>query len=321
MKLYYFSYFIRKISTQEKLIHNISDLLTAYCKSNNNALKGSFKYGDEKLYLAKIDGYKNTYYFLKTNNNDLLKRINENSISVGDIKDKLHNNEKVAFTSHIHLSSDRSILAIASGVSCPRIDTFADYFNNLIKKLGLNDYEIEFTALTSNATKKDLLEMEVVNSIFVDVDADNGSGKAILSELFGDTNSGIGGFKITVESTQGNIKEALKKIINKKDKSGIVRIGAKAKHSELKGQLMDYWLDNENALSDKLSPSAKRKSLADQIGEKFDSNAQLQTLYNSFISNLTNAKTDTDANLVSANDQKYFDDLGGGNEKDGNQKA
>jgi hypothetical protein len=319
MKLYYFSYVIRKTSTQEKIIHNIFGLLNAYCKSSNTALKVSFKYGDEKLYLAKMDGYQNTFYFLKTNNNDLLKLINEISIAVGNMKDTIKSNEKVAFTSHIHLSSDKSILAIASGISCPRIDTFADYFNRLLKKIDLPDYEIEFTALSSSATKKDLLEMEVVNSIFVDVGADNSTGKALLKELFGDSDAGIGGFKITVESTQGNIKEALKSIVNKKDQSGIVQIGAKAKHDELQGQLMEYWLDNEHALSDKLSPSAKRKSIADQIGEKFDGNLQVTTLYNSFIDNIPNAKSEPDANLTLANELTFFDEREEGNEKVGDK--
>ncbi|TCN78035.1 hypothetical protein [Shewanella fodinae] len=309
MKLYYFSYIIRKISTQEKYLHNIADLLGAFHKSNNVALKSSFKRGDEKLYLTKIDGYLNTYYFLKTSNDDLLKRINEQNFTVSDIKDKLESGEKMAFTAHIHFSTAQPILAIASGIGCPRLDVFADYTNELFKKVGLNDYEVEFTALSANSTKKDLLEMEVVNSIFIDIDADEGIGKTFLKELAGEYTSGVGSFRVTVESTQGNIKDTFRKIIKKNDQDknrGIIRVGAKAKHDELTGQLMDYWLDNENVLADKINPKAKRKSIADQIGEKFDQNSQAITLYEKFINNQPNVNSTENATLTRFNAPESF---------------
>lgn len=309
MKLYYFSYFIRKKSTQEKFNYNISQLIRAYCHSKNVALKSSFKSGDEKLYLTKVAGYQNTYYFLKTSDDDLLKRINETNFLVGDIKDNLQDSEKLAFTSHFQLAVDRAILAIASGIGCPRFDALVDYVNRLFTKSGLDDYEIELIALSAEATKKDLLEMELVNSVYIDIDADNGIGKTIANELFGNNTAGLGNFKVKVESATGNMKNAFKSIVNKKDKSGILKIGAKAKHDEFKGILMEYWLDNENVLADKINPRAKAKSIADQIGEKIDTNQNVINLYKLFLNNQVNLKSGDEQALKLAETQAFFDEI------------
>lgn len=325
MKLFYFSYLIRKTDTQQKLLHNISEFMGAYHKSKNAALKGSFKRGDEKVYLTKIDGYLTTYYFLRTSDHDLLKHINVQNFSVNDIKDKLATDERMAFTAHMHLSSDKPIIAIASGIGSPRIDMFADYINELFKKVGLSGYEIEFTALSSNPTKQDLLQMEVINSIYVDIDADEGIGKSILKEIAGNSTKGIGSFRITIESSEGNMKSAFKGILNKIQgkNSGVIRVGAKAKHSELKGQLMDYWLENENVLSDIINPKAKRTSVPDQIGEKFDTNPLVNTLYLKFIQNQPNVISDADTTLLAYNDSAPFDaiNVNSTNDQDSDSKA
>ncbi len=311
MKLYYFAYILRQVSTQEKYLHNIADFASAFHHSENNSLKTSFKRGDDKLYLTKIDGYQNTFYFLKTSNDDLLKRINEQDFSVTGMGDKLESNEKMAFTSHIHFSTDQSVLAIASGIGCPRFDIFAEYINELFIKVGLADFEIELIALSSSASKKDLLEMEVVNSIYVDVDADEGIGKALLKELAGDNTPGVGSFRIIIEPTAGNMTQALKSIISRKESnntSGIIKLGAKAKHDEFKGQLMEYWLDNESSLADKINPRTKRKNIADQIGEKFDSNLQLSNLYKNFVDNQNNLIVAGKADLLAYNNKSKFNE-------------
>lgn len=288
MKLRYFGYYLREFNSQETFLYNIKKIIDAFVSLHNVELKSSFKRGDEKLYLTKVAMQKNLYYFVRTSDDDLIKRINEQSLTVGDISDNLAENEKVVFASYVYICSKKQMIAFASGISCPRCDDFADYINEMFAKVGLKDYEISLKALTTTSSKQDLLTMEVVNSIYVDVAADQGIGKKICKLLTGSETGSIGNFRITIEPSGSNLRDVFRQLITKHDttKSGDkIRFGAKAKHDELKGQLMDHWLDNENNLTDSLNPRAKRKAITDQITEKFDQNEKLESLFNSFVSN------------------------------------
>lgn len=311
MKLRYFGYYLRKFDTQKTFLFNIKSIVDAFISSNNMELKSSFKRGDDKLYLTPIAGQKNVYYFVRTSDDDLIKRINEQNLTVSDISDKLSANEKVALASYVYLSDKDNLMACASSTSCPRFDDFAGYINELFKKVGLDNYEFFIDALTSNTDKADLMKMEMVNSVYVDVAADKSLGKLIARELTGSANAALGNFRITIEPTGTNLKQTFYSILNRlaprgktNKKQGITRIGAKAKHNELKGQLIDYWLDNENTLTDNLNPKAKRK-LPDQITAKRDENQHLDKLYKAYIKNKS-LKAELDTLLSKYSDKAQF---------------
>ncbi|TCN64008.1 RexA-like intracellular sensor of abortive infection system [Vibrio crassostreae] len=311
MKLRYFGYYLRKFDTQQKFLFNIKPIVDAFIGSNNTELKSSFKRGDEKLYLTQIKGHKNLYYFVRTSDDDIIKRINEQSITVGEISDKLSANEKVAFASHVYICPQNQIIAVASGMSCPRFDDFADYINELFHKVKLNNYQFHIDALTANASKQDLLKMKMVNSVYVDVAADKSLGKLIAKELTGSANTSLGDFRITIEPNGTNLKGAFKTMMNRlapngtaSNTQGVTSIGAKAKHDELKGQLMDYWLDNENNLLDSLNKGAKTK-LPAQITAKFDSNTDLGPLYKEYLKD-EGLKAKADPLLDTYKDVKTF---------------
>jgi ribose 5-phosphate isomerase RpiB len=292
MKLRYFGYYLRELGSQEPFLYNIKPIIDAFVSSKNLRLKSSFKRGDEKLYLTKVAAQKNLYYFVRTSDDDIIKRVNEQNITVGEIADYLEENEKIAFASYLYICPKIQVIAFASGVSSPRFDDFTDYINEVFQKIQLKDYEIGLSALTTTSSKKDLLEMEVVNSIYVDIAADRDISRYLCKKLTGSESGSLGNLRITIEPSGSNMRDVFRKIVHKLDKTGnaknnngVIQIGAKAKHDELKGQLMDHWLDSENNLVDQLSPRAKRKKLADQICEKFDANTKLVSLFKAYATN------------------------------------
>ncbi|MFA0522791.1 hypothetical protein AB4517_04095 [Vibrio sp. 10N.222.52.C3] len=292
MKLRYFGYYLREFDSQETFLYNIKPIIDAFVSANNIELKSSFKRGDEKLYLTKVAAQKNLYYFVRTSDDDIIKRVNEQNITVGEISDNLAANEKVAFASYVYICPERQVIACASGMSCPRFDDLADYINEMFKKVGLNKYEVGLSALTTTSSKTDLLEMEVVNSIYIDVAADRDISRYLCKKLTGSESGSLGNLRITIEPSGSNMRDVFRKIVHRHDTTGnsqssdgITQIGAKAKHDELKGQLMDHWLDNENNLVDSLNPKAKRRKLPDQISEKFDQNELLALLFRDYVSN------------------------------------
>lgn len=314
MKLRYFGYYLRNFDTQKKFLFNIKPIVDAFISSNNMDLKSSFERGDDKLYLTPITGHKNIYYFIRTSDDDFIKRINEKNLTVTDIVDKLSANEKVAYASHVYLSEIDCVMACASGISCPRFDDFADYINELFNKVGLDGYGYHIDALSLNSEKVDLLKMELVNSVYLDVAADKSLGKLIAKELTGNSDSSIGNFRITIEPAGTNLKDAFSSMLNRlapkgspDNQQGVTSIGAKAKLNEFKGQLNEYWLDNERNLTDNLNPKARRK-LPDQISSKYDENKTLSDLYKKYISN-NNLKVKKDKLLSMYEDNKKFSNI------------
>ncbi|WP_429219183.1 hypothetical protein [Aeromonas veronii] len=302
MKLRYFGYFIRNKRTQHKFLYNIKEILDAFTSATNLRLKSSFMVSGESLFLAKVDNTPNQFYFVRTSNAELIKRINLSQITIGDIHDRLEQDEDVAFASYVYVSSRECVMAVASSQGAPRFDTLAEYINSLFYKSGLGNYELEIHALTDAPTKESLLEMEVVNSIYVDIDANSDKG-ALLSRLFlRNSGAGIGSFRVIIESQHGNIKDVMPAFIEENpvdeaddsleslldesitDRSGIIRVGVRGKHNELAGQLMDYWLENSSVISDNLNPKAKRVLLPEQIAQRFDANQLRARLYESFVS-------------------------------------
>lgn len=312
MKLRYFGYLIREDSSQEKVLFNIKSIIDSFCTYENTSLKNSFKKLGSNLYLTKIEDYNNLYYFIKTNTSELIKNINTNNFSVDDIESKLKQDESLGFASYVYLCPKRSIIGIANSNISPRSDVFAEYVNNLFAKLDRAKYTIEMKALCQSAKKKDLLEMEFVNSAYIDIDANKGLGKLICNQIFSSEQKGLGKLKIKIEGTS-NIKEAFQGIVNKytDDKGcyvndeGVNNIGAKAKEHELQGQLMDFYLDNENILSDNLNPRAKRKSLSEQIDDKVTSNSKIEKLYQRYLSQNKHEKSQI-SDLIEFREVKKF---------------
>jgi hypothetical protein len=291
MKLRYFGYYLRQFDTQQKFLFNIKPIVDAFISSKNMTLKSNFKRGNDKLYLTNVLGYKNLYYFVRTSDDDYLKRINEQSLTVSDITSQLQPNEKVAYASYVYISPTDGIIACASSTSCPRFDELADYINELFSKISLKNYNFFIDALTSNTDKTDLMKMKMVNSVYIDVAADKTLSRLIAKELTGHSDTRLGNLRITIEPEGINLKKAFVSMLSRlvpngkvDNTQGVISIGAKAKHDELKGQLNDYWLDNENTLSDSLNPRLKTK-LPDQITAKYDANLQLAELYKLYVDN------------------------------------
>lgn len=289
MKLRYFGYLIREENSQEKISHNIKPIIDSYCLYGNSSLKKSFKRFDSNLYITKIEFHENLYFFIKTNSSEIIKKINTHNFSVGDIASQLSKDESLGFASYIYLSPNDPIIGIANSSISPRFDALSDYFNHLFTKIGQSQYTVEMTALCERSKKKNLLEMDMINSVYIDIDANKGIGKLISEQLFTSDHKGLGKLKIKVEGTN-NIKESFTKMVNKfiddkgkyLDNQGIECIGARAKENEFQGQLMDYYLDNENTLSDNLNPRAKTKTLPEQIDEKILENKKLKQLYKKY---------------------------------------
>ncbi|HAT8001525.1 TPA: hypothetical protein GF082_18820 [Citrobacter braakii] len=293
MKLRYFGYVVRNNKEQKEFIYNINNVLSAYCQSDNTLLKNSFVYNKENVYLLKIPTHQNLYFLIKTHNNEIINQINKKTFTVSNIKDKLTDDEKIGFASYVYFDDRNNIFAIANSINSPRVDVLCEYINVLFSKVGLGNYEIEASSLTKNSKKKDLLEMEVINSIYVDVDASKGLGTVIKDYLFSTGTQGIGNFKIVVESTTGNMKDAFSGlmsnftnedgVLENINESGLQKIGAKAKQDALRGQLLDYWLDNESGLSDPINPKAKVRTIMEQIERKYDDNLFKDEYYISFV--------------------------------------
>ncbi|MGF1758403.1 hypothetical protein L4D76_10730 [Photobacterium sagamiensis] len=293
MKLRYFAYTVRQQDTQQKILYNLKLGFDAFCEYDNKSLKGDFKKGDEKLYLIKVTTHQNLFYFVRTSDDSFLKRIDLQNITIGELQDKLNVHEKVVHTSYVYICPEREIIGFANGTGCPRPDSLQDYINLLFEKVGLDNFKVKLEALSESATKEELMKMDVVSSMFIDTSADRTLGRLVSGWLTGSDDEDFKGkITITIKPESNNMKDTFTKILNRhsleQNDSEILQIGAKAKHNELHGQLVDYWLDQSSKLADPLNPRAKRMNLHEQIEDKVDNNTRLKSVFKSHIDNIPN---------------------------------
>ncbi len=135
MKVNYFGYYIIKEPTGEKYLTSISGLLKSFCKYDNSELKNKFSYEDENLYLLHHVG--DTFLFMQTRNNELIKKINTQNISLGEIHSLLSENEKIGFASYVLLKDD--YFGYGSTLLAPKVDVFIGYINELLRRIGQAD--------------------------------------------------------------------------------------------------------------------------------------------------------------------------------------
>ena len=81
MKLAYFGYRIHDKKKNDHFLHDLSPFIAAFSEIKDKSFKNKFKAGnDENIYLFNVQP--NLYLFAMTKNNELVKKINKNTIKI-----------------------------------------------------------------------------------------------------------------------------------------------------------------------------------------------------------------------------------------------
>src|SRR5436305_712880 len=101
MKVTYFNYYLEDHhSPLERIICDLRQQVFRFCAYDNREFRISFQYKDgESIFVFWVA--ENTYLFIITKNNEIIKTINSSDVSHGNLYDRFQANESLGFASYL----------------------------------------------------------------------------------------------------------------------------------------------------------------------------------------------------------------------------
>jgi hypothetical protein len=163
-----------------------------------------------------------TFLFLITRSNELIRRINTSDLSIGDIHSLLEQDEQLGFASYIMFKEN--YFSFGSTLLAPKIDIFCSYLNNLFSKIGIDEWMLLPQALLYQATKDEVLNLTYIGKTTIELSKQNSFFKDLLASVSVDTTDALDleGIEIIIKpKTRKNIKPVVTKFLNTIPDEGI----------------------------------------------------------------------------------------------------
>ncbi|MGZ8174331.1 MULTISPECIES: hypothetical protein [Methylobacter] len=257
MRVNYFGYCLKNPGTGQKGLFDLSGFLKAYCRFENIDFKNNFKRSDEHLYL--LHHINDTFLFLITRSNELIRRINTNDLSIGDVHSLLEQDEQLGFASYVMFKEN--YFSFGSTLLAPKIDIFASYLNDLFNKIGINDWMFLPQALLYQATKDEVLNLAYIGKTTIELSKQNSFFQDLVASASADTTDTLDleGIEITIKpKKRKNIKPFVTKFLNTIPDEGIEKMIMKAKDEGM-SQMTDLYLVGKGAICDSVDKSRETR--------------------------------------------------------------
>jgi len=251
--------------------------------SQKSSITGSIAInsGSYYLYMHPIDS--DTFLFTKTNDSNLIQKINKSNSSVEEIIKSLATDELLGFASYVYIHGD--IMGFARSMYGPTTSDFAFFLKEL--QIPLNaGANISVEPLMRATTKADVLKMHFIGKTTVKVEATTGLSAGILTLLGAKDieEELLDSIEIVIKpKPRRNIKNLTKDIVSNPAKQ-FSDIGMRAK-DEAADIMTDHYLSEKGHLSAKIERSTN-SDVADEI--KFTFLRMKQNLNDTFIKQIGN---------------------------------
>lgn len=273
MKLSYYGYCFTEVKSGKKKIMSAHNFFRAFCAYSNPIFKNKFTHNGEQVFFLNSVG--NLYLFLQTRSDELIKKINLNNISVGEIYDLLDTGELIGFASYIYLKE--SYLGFASTIMAPRVGSFVCFVNNLLNSIGVTGYQFTLIPLLHQVSRADAIAMPFIGKSTIQINSSNSMFDDIrnfaggTAEEFKDVDS----FELVLKpKRKQDISKAVKKVISAVPDAGLEKMIVRAK-DELHGSLVDLYLAGKGIVADNID-TKDESVVAQKIDEKIKINPVLQ---------------------------------------------
>lgn len=282
MKLNYYGYHFEKIKTGEKILANIEVVFRQFCAYKNSKLKNQFSHNGEQLFFLNLQG--NLYLFLQTKSQEIIKKVNSQSISVTEITDMLQKGEMIGFASYVLV--EKNYLGFATTLLAPRANAFVDFVNSILGKIHLDQYQFKITPLLDMATREEVLQLPFIGRSTIEVGKDNSLYEHIVNIFQGTANefANVDSFELILKPRKGkDISTAAKKVLKITDDNELDKMLFRAKE-DLHGALIDIYLAGRGIISDVID-TKDENVIAITMREKTDKNTVLKEKLKEYIEN------------------------------------
>lgn len=227
MQATYYQYYFTKGSSNKRYWVDIRPFLNKYCSWKIPKFKSQFTHNAERLYLIHAVG--DQFLFLHTLDNEIIKKIDSNNLTLADLKSHLAG-DSAGFASYVNVREDH--FGIACKVLSPRCAVFAEYVNEVLVALNL-PYKFHAVALTHQMARKDISKLVRVGRVTVELQRENKLHQDFIEYLggaLGGNYSEIGPIEITVrpKARRGDIKKFLQGLSDNIGVKGVSDFEARA---------------------------------------------------------------------------------------------
>ena len=280
MKASYHAYCLEYPTTSgaKRCLFDIKDILETLVMYEPPEFKSSFLHADEHLYLLKESPEQapHTYFFLITRDNELVKTIDSQDISMTDIREKISDDESIGFGSFVHVYRD-SCLAFVGQAFSPKINLFWYYVNDYLEKIaGAGAFNVKGNPIVASVGIEDVMRMDRIAKTSIEIGKKHTFFQA-LSRLL---NNGTGeeeieSIQITVNPKRnGNAKDFLKNLPQSVD-DDVRRLIIKVQ-DEVFSSVTDLYIIGTGGLCESIHPNPRVSiNVGRLIDEKMQDNQAL----------------------------------------------
>lgn len=170
MKTGFYAAFLSKDKKKHSM--GLHAILTDISKKNN-----SLQIGGSYIFIHLIDD--KTFLFTKTNDSNLIQKINKSTSSIEEIKNSLADDESLGFPSFVFVDND--IVGFSRTMYGPTTSDLSDLIKN--NGTGSNGEKIVIEPLMQDTSKSDVMTMDFIGRTTVKVEANTNLFRDALNLL------------------------------------------------------------------------------------------------------------------------------------------
>jgi|SRR5690348_8612472 len=282
MRLTYYGYYLNSLSDNKDYLVDLADFADDFVHHGDPTLQKSISYAGDSLYLLPFG--KSVYLFLQSRDRELIKAIEDATLTVDDIKKKI-GQSRVGFASYVYFG--QHYLGIASRILSPRITALSSLMTQLLHSAGGTNYIFTPRLFTTTVPKSAAIKFKQVGAISIEMDTSNSIAKDVLTTVTGIANPSLANIAslevriVPIKKGKKSLDKELVGITKTVPDEGLEGIEARAK-LELSDHMTDYYIhgcggvrelvsfENESALSTKipdLAAEAKNQLVARKVKE------------------------------------------------------
>jgi hypothetical protein len=221
--------------------------------------------------------------FLQTRSNELIKKIDSQKLSVSEIYDQLSQDESIGFASYVYVEA--SYFAFASTMMAPKVKSFTDFVNEILRKIQISSHTFIATALLHQATRAEVMKMPFMGKSTVRVTSENTIFGDIVNTIRGQAQEfeDVDCFEITFKPKKSkDIKGAVTRLMQATPDTGLEKMVVKAKEA-LHENLTEIYLAGNGLISDYIDFKSE-KNLKDRMKDKIENNTILSEKVAEYVS-------------------------------------
>ncbi len=286
-------HFSEESGNNSQFIFDIRPFLKAYSEYGSLMLKSSFEKSGEKIYLLPAEEevmqrnqhfIPRLYYFVKTKDQEIIRKIDKEELTVSDIKEKLQEDESIAFAAYVYFTE--KLICFVPTIYGPTLNELGEYLNELFSKLQIQ-LKMHITIMADQTTVHEAQSLKFIGRSTIEIDSKNKMFQGVIDAIKNFKSGGqlnldtstLGSIEVVFKPARrgGNIKPVISPLLLEDNLDGVKKFNLRAKE-ELEERLSDYYIMSKGALSDLIDLKDKGDgNIASSISEALHENEQLAT--------------------------------------------